>query len=375
MPALTQFDPPGFLTDLNPSQRQAWSDWISEQINEARDRTDPAVANYGPRPQFFNPLTHAPAADAVEKDITWSAFPRVIAINSSSDVERWTRADASRDMQDEYCEWSVRRDPATQKITRVTFTSEGPEYWTFLAAVNPALVLQLYRQHVSPQVTAQQIFSSNGAYKQRNLWNNSTTQGAMHLIQRNNTLGAEIELAAGASLVRAHADGTLLTGEQELIQCGAYGAAQRHSDPHIGAIVNELARLKADVTVANPVGLCIGGLSVAGWATPDGSDPLSYWTITRGTAEKALRAVYEVPADKGFVVGDITINDDPIEFGAQIADFITIKLTGLATRFGQSTAVPMNGCVEEIGAAGLESAVQPSVAAALSQAASSRFRR
>jgi hypothetical protein len=35
----------------------------------------------------------------------------------------------------------------------------------------------------------------------RNTWNNSIANGAMHLIQRNNTLTAEIGLAAGASLV------------------------------------------------------------------------------------------------------------------------------------------------------------------------------
>jgi hypothetical protein len=373
MPALTQFDPPGFLTDFDAAQRQAWSAWISDQISAARDRTDPTLNNYGPRPQFFNPLSNPPGADAVEKDITWSAFPRIIAITSTSDIERWRRADASRDVQDEYCEWSVTRDPATRKVLRVTFTSEGPEYWQFLASVNPNLVLSLYRQHISSQVQPAQLFSNN-AYLKRNLWNSSTSQGAMHLIQRNNTLGAEIELAAGASLVRARPDGSLLTGERELIDCGAYGARERHSDPHIGALVNELARQKADVTLANPVGLCIAGLSVAGWTTPDGSDPLSYWKVTRGTSAKALRAVYEVPADKGFAVGDITINDDPIEFGAQIADFITIKLTGLATRFGQTTAAPMNGCVEEVVAPGAAPAA-PNVAAALAAAAQSRTRR
>jgi hypothetical protein len=80
------------------------------------------------------------------------------------------------------------------------------------------------------------------------------------------------------------------------------------------------------------------------WVTPDGSDPASFWKITRGTQEKALRAVYEVPEERGFAAGDIQINGRNIEFGAQIVDFITIKLTGLATRFGQSTAQAV-GCV------------------------------
>jgi hypothetical protein len=206
-------------------------------------------------------------------------------------------------------------------------------------------VLELYKQHVSPDVVKADLFPS-GKYVSANKWNNSTTNGAMHLIQRSNTLGAEIELAAAASIVRLKA-GVAVTEAQQLIACGDYGEPERHSDPHIGAIVNELARTKSDITLANPVGLYIAGLSVAGWVTPDGSDAADYWMITRGTKEKALRAVYEVPAGKGFVVGDIKIGGKPIEFGAQIADYIRIKLTGLATRLGQSAVAPMNGCVEE----------------------------
>jgi len=348
---MNRFDAPGFLTDLDETGLAAWSQFISDELDQARERTDPQLSNYGPRHQFFNPLVTAPAADAVEKDITWTAFPRIVQITSVSDLQRWRRADATRDRQDEYCEWSVERDETTNKITKVTFTSEGPEYWQFLAAIDPNKVLELYQEHISPDVEMAHLFSASGRYNPRNRWNNSTTEGAMHLIQRNNTLSAEIELAAGASLTR-NRNGVPITDTQELIECGAYGQPERHSDPHIGAVVNELARMQADVTLANPVGLCIAGLSVAGWATPDNSNPLDYWKITRGTAEKALRAVYEVPAGKGFVVGDIKINGRNIDFGAQIADFITIKLTGLATRIGLSTVAPLNGCVQQIGAIG-----------------------
>src|SRR5262249_39290250 len=161
-----------------------------------------------------------PDRDAVEKDITWSAFPKIVRIQSVSDKQRWRHADNSRDVQDEYCEWSVTRDPATEKIVRVSFTSEGPEYWQFLASVNAEKVLQLYREHVSPKVEAQHLFQ-NGKYIARNRWNNSATGGAMHLIQQNNTLGAEIELAAAATIVRV-VDGRTLDSEQELIACGQY---------------------------------------------------------------------------------------------------------------------------------------------------------
>jgi hypothetical protein len=34
--------------------------------------------------------------------------------------------------QDEYCEWRTERHPGTGEITKVTFTSEPPEYWQAL---------------------------------------------------------------------------------------------------------------------------------------------------------------------------------------------------------------------------------------------------
>jgi len=371
--ALTKFDAPGFLQDWNEQAAKRWSKWISDRIDEARDNDGGGIANFGPRPQFFNELQTAASNDAVTQDIDWPAFPRLVQIGSVTDKQRWRTADSSRDMQDEYCEWSVTRDPGTDKIVRVTFTSEGPEYWQFLAAVAPARVLELYKTHVSPTVKQADLFAG-GQYNPRNRWNNSTTNGAMHLIQRSNTLSAEIELAAAATLVRLK-NGAPITEAQALIACAQYGEPQRHSDPHIGAVVNELARAKADITLANPVGLYIKGLSVAGWVTPDGSNAADYWKITRGTPEKSLRAVYEVPAAKGFAVGDIKIGGRNIEFGAQIADFIRIKLTGLATRLGQSTAAPLNGCVEVASGDTPADEVMPAVEDVLAAAASGSARR
>lgn len=340
---MDRFDAPGFLEDFNAAQKEQWSEWISSQIDEAAAGRPDLFDLDAPRPHFFNPMTQPPEADAVEKDIDWKAFPRLIELDAASDEERWEIADGSRDVQDEYCEWSVTRDQPGGKITRVTFTSEAPEYWQFLAAVNFPLVVKLYQTHVNPSVKAADLVDSQGQYNPRNRWNSTTTRGAMHLIQAANSLGAEIELAAGSSNVRSRG-GALLTEERELIKCGRYGEIERHSDPHIGSVVNELSRMNAAVTLANPVGLCIGGLSTAGWKTPDDSNPLDFWTITRGRPEKALRAVYEVPENLGYKVGDITINGQDIRFGSQIADFIRIKLTGLATNFGNVTPPVITGC-------------------------------
>ena len=343
---LPQFDPPGFLNELNANQKTLWSRWISVRMNASIAGRPNEIANDSPRSQFYNPVERDTGDDVQTVAITWTAFPRNVQINSSSDQQRWRLADQTRDVQDEYCEWNVTRNQSG-KITRVTFTSEGPEYWEFLARVNPDLLLSLYRQHISPQVKRKDLFDPAGKYRRRNIWNNSTSNGAMHLIQQANTLAAEIELGAASTIVRVINE-VELTGEQELIQCGRYGDEERNSDPHIGGQVNSLARLKADVTIANPVALYIDDLNTVGWETPDGSDAKDYWKIVRGTKDLALRAVFEVPAEKGFTVGDITIAGTPLEFGSQITDFITIKIVGQACRFGKSTTAPQTGCTQPL---------------------------
>jgi hypothetical protein len=338
---LAKFDPPGMLDDFDEQQKVQWSAFINDQFQQAVRGYPDEYEFDGPREQFFNPLSVGVDADRQTRDITWVAFPR--QVKGVGDVQRWRKADSNRDLQDEYCEWSVERHPQSDKITKVTFTCEGPEYWMYLANTRPDLAVKHYLRFVSDKVQQQDLFFADGRYNPRNKWNVTTVDGAMHLIQPNNTLRAEIELAAGSSVVRM-IGGKLLTREQELIECGQYGAPERHSDPHIGAVVNELTREGADVTLDNPVGLYFADLSTAGWETPDSSDPRLYWSYVRGTPKWPVRAVYEVPPDRDFVVGDIKINGRKIDFAGQIADRINMKLTGVATRFDKSRVRPMIGC-------------------------------
>lgn len=330
------FAPPGNLDDFNPAQRSAWSQFIGNYLAARKTAGDVQ------RNQFFSLADQAVGADKAELPIRWTAFPKQVFLSSASDRTRWRKADSSRDLQDEYCEWSVERD-ATNKIKRVTFTCEGPEYWSFLARSSPDKALDLYRQHVSPSVQQQDLFTASGAYIERNRWNSTTKHGAMHLIQPANTLRAEMELAAAATVRRRHDQNEVVT-EQELIDCSQYGVPTRHSDPHIGAEVNALARKGALITLLDPVGLYLDGLSTAGWSTPDGADPQSFWRVTRGSKELTLRAVYEVTAGHDYLVGDIKINGLPIEFGAQIADHIQVRLTGLAHAFGTAAAL-LHPCI------------------------------
>jgi hypothetical protein len=344
MATIERFDPPGGLADLDEAGLAAWSDRVSKWVDAAiAGRAD--HPGDGPRSQFYNPRRTGTADDARVQAVTWIAFPRQVRVSSVSDHQRWARADASRDVQDEYCEWSVARR-ADGGISRVIFTCESPEYWTLLAETRPDVALALYREHVDPAVRHDDLFDAAGRYIPRNRWNTTAADGAMHLVQSSNTLVAEIELAAAATVVRM-IGGAEVTGEQELIECGRYGVAARNSDPHIGGVVNGIARLRADVTLTNPVGLYFDDLSTEGWEAPDGSDPRSFWTYARGTGDVPVRAVYEVPEDRGFTVSDVRIRGVPIAFGAQVADHVTMRLSATACRFGRTAGRPATACVDE----------------------------
>ncbi|MCY1061748.1 hypothetical protein [Nannocystis sp. SCPEA4] len=338
MPLYPHFTPPSSISDLTPAGAQQWSDFLAKVFTRCKNGS--ASANDGPRRQFVHPLTDDVAGGMDRADITWNAFPRQVTLRSTGDLQRWQRADRNRDLQDEYCEWSVRRDD-DGRILAVQFTCEGPEYWNFLAALQPETVLELYRRHVSPEVDRLDLFPS-GQYNPRNRWNAGTRDGAIHLIQPNNTLQAEIELAAGASIVRRN-DGAIVQSSAALIRCSRYGASERHSDPHIGSSVNTFAREGRLVTLADPVGLFIAGLDLGGFRTPDAEVPAKLcWTIERG-GDRPVRAVFAPPPGAGFTVSDITIDGRPIMFGGQIADKLTIALSALASRSTSHLAV-VDGC-------------------------------
>jgi hypothetical protein len=195
------------------------------------------------------------------------------------------------------------------------------------------------------------LFTATGAYNPLNKWN--TGNGAMHLIQQNNTLGAEINIAAFATIKRKHPDGSVITDADELIRCAGFGQPGRASDPHIGDIVNGLARQGYSITIKNPIGLYIKSIDLTGFSKPDGS-PITpkYFKITRGSMGQGLRGVFKVPAGEksgghSFTVSDITIGGVKIAFGGQIAKRISIKLTGVAVEKGRINN-PSFGCGQAV---------------------------
>jgi hypothetical protein len=361
---LIHFDPPANISDFDsiPSQRQAWSDtlsfWFSREVRGVEQLIGTGKS------QFYNPNTTDTTDPSSTKAINWSGFPQLIANkhpgNHKAALEEADKLISEDGQtfrpQDEYCEWFVTRDPTSQKITRVDFTCEGPEFWSALAHGYPDnipasvktagatgskdRVLELYQTFVSPNVQMSDLFP-NGTYDPRNKFN--TTHGAMHLTHPANTLEAEINIAAQATVLRAR-HGQILTDQDALICCAGYGTPGRASDPTIGGNVNALSRQGASITLLNPVGLYIDSLNTVGWVTPDGTPAVNFFRIVRGTPGSGLRAVFQVPQNKGYTVSDIKIGGQVIQFGGQIAEHILMKLTGLACRIGASHNQP-KGCL------------------------------
>jgi hypothetical protein len=277
-------------------------------------------------------------------------------INWKSDRSTWKTfgPPGPRGWQDEYCEWSVTRDPATNKITSVMFTCENPDYWFTLWQVDPNKVLSIYQALVSPKVQLSDLYllDSNGkpvvnsltgqpAYNPLNKWNSGTVTttdvsgGAVHLTSPPNTLGAEIYLAGAATLLRDVSS----YNPQNMICCSKYGQPFRNSDPHIGFNANQFVKAGLTISLTDPVGLYIQEPEWDVYKTPDGTPAQNFWTVVRGNGpSQILHAVFAVPEDKGYTVSDITINGIGIQWAGQIVQTFQIQLS--ATGFSGSSLPP-----------------------------------
>ena len=54
------------------------------------------------------------------------------------------------------------------KITKVMFTCEGPEYWQYIARKDEAFYIKLYSDIAGQPVPPADIYSAGGAYAPRN---------------------------------------------------------------------------------------------------------------------------------------------------------------------------------------------------------------
>jgi hypothetical protein len=269
-------------------------------------------------------------------------------IDWNSDKSTWATfgPPGPRGWQDEYCEWSVTRGASGNKITSVMFTCENPDYWFTLWQVDPNTVLSIYRKIIDANVQIADLYllDSQGnpvvnpltgqpAYNPLNKWNSGpvtapgASGGAMHLTSPPNTLGAEVYLAAAATLLR----NVSTYAPQNMICCSKYGQPFRNSDPHIGFTSNQLAKAGLTLSLTDPVGLYIQEPDWSVYQTPDGTPAGDFWTVARGNApNQILHAVFAVPAGKGYTISDIKINGQPIQWGGQIAQTFQMQLSATA---------------------------------------------
>lgn len=414
---MDRFHPPGFLEDFArrpdsaEDRAKAWSAIVSSWMDNAAEvYGTPEVPSL-----FFNPLKDETPGEPASESIAWDAFPRFLTRwfqdDDEPDEKRWLAAETLRPLringraprrvdeqgllreelrlfyrqQDEYCEWHADRD-GEGRITRICFASEAPEYWEFLAegtrpffaagdprrdlvAGDLGLVEELYREHVSPEVSAADLvwpfdvaffdgstnpatgepfgwrfYARKGTYNPFNKW--TTTEGIMHLTHPANTLRGEFRVGGGASVQRRDGNGQAVVDPERLVCCSGFGDPKRSSDPNIGAAVNGLARSGLSVSLADPVGLYISELALDGFAGPAGEEMAAAWQVDRGSREdrRILRARFEVPAELGFTVDQVRLDGDGIRFGGQIADRIQMVLTGIAKQL-VAEPVALRACI------------------------------
>jgi hypothetical protein len=300
---LVRFSAPAHLDDVGAASDfpDLWHELISSLIAEATE-----VSGRG---AYVNPALQPSSRDR-GRAITWTGLSRPLLMQHRNDRRAAYEAAESRDVQIEYLEWHVERTGDT--VTRVTFTTETPEYWRLLAARHPDVVLALYRRLVSPEVTAADLFS-DGRYDPDNVWN--TDRGIVHYVMPINSMGDLLGVSQEIEPSQHAVD-----GYDALPYSRATGA-----DARINFDVWAMSRQGLSVATADPPGLYMVGWSDAGWTKPDGTPVGDYWTVVRGARGAAVRVVYEVPDDEGFQVGDIRIGGRPIEFGSQIAEHITMS--------------------------------------------------
>lgn len=310
MAVLSRFSTPGRVADTHKAE---WSAVVKGLVS----------AFDAEFPQFYDPTVADTPDDVDPSPVVWSAFPASLRAPPG---KLFPKADGSRATMDEYCEWAVERN-RSGKITRVTFTTEVPEYFEHLFKHDRARLLDIYQTFVSPKVKAGDL-ERNARYRPANKWNATTKGRPAHLIQGSNNLGAAVTLAAQSTVLRKENGQPVIT-KQRLVECGALGNPFRNSDPQIASVLNDAARAGDEVTLADPAGLYLDGLITGGMATPDGANPGSFWKVERGKQGHAVRAAYEVPKGRNYVVGDIKIGGAPIEWGGQLAGRVRIRIDAL----------------------------------------------
>jgi len=375
------FDPTAGNTEFDsvPGLREAWSDYIKEffERNLYGPGSDAALGElrrWGMSDsdlRFYSPASMPIVAGSQARNVVWQALPTSFdddhgagtpELHEFLDERQKIQGKRTRP-QDEYCEWVVARDAAGQP-TRIVFTSEPPEYYDFLyddpmnvgRAKTRKLLLEVYKERCgSPTVKLKDlevVKEGETSYTWYNEWNNVH---CVHMQQPNNTLFAQVNIAARACILR-RSGGKILTDAHALILCAEYGEPSRQSDPQIGAVVNRFARENRFLTLENPVGLYMTGLNTIGWSVrnePD-ADPQTWWRVLKGKADAnpesamIVRAEVAPPAGSHQTLNELLVAGVPVRYGAHVAAHIQMRLGVLASEPQSTMSAPRAiGCTKD----------------------------
>lgn len=387
------FDAPGGLQDFRDPR-----DWHAAMLQEARDIitilvaatlgkdpgdvTDEEIAKVRDQLAYADPTESPPPTTAVTVPIqAWNGFPRAVRrrvpwkeyppVDGDTDgsyraVEHLGDEDHPagifvdrrdrvlhlpvRDRQDEYLEWAPTHD-RDGKIVKLTFVAEGYDYFSKLFEVDEQRAVELYKDFTGiSSLKADDLRAKDGIYRRlrdgskrtvaepgafnpRNQYN--INPGIVHLSQRANSLGAEVNLAGVSGIARSMANGDLLDAkdEEKLLCCNQGGNPNRNSDPLISREAYKQVLAGAKYTLANPVGLYIAGIE-DGLLLPDNatSVPREWWRVVRGhdlwddKKSRVLRLELEVPSTEKFKLGDLLVGGNPVRYPGQIADLLSVHL-------------------------------------------------
>jgi hypothetical protein len=195
--------------------------------------------------------------------VEWPAFPLTASTSDTNiDTDRFRH-------QDEYVEWRIEKSGNT--LTKVTFTTEFPEYYEAFAAVGFD-ALKAAIQDAIPEATptpadlfgagfspaAQTALARAQTFRgnlQANPWNNGQ-KGILCLTQRFNTLDALFNLLTECGVLKTQG-----TPEGTCSLVGGACGPGRNSDPTICTRSQKAVRAKLGYTLRDPGGVRVLRLS------------------------------------------------------------------------------------------------------------------
>lgn len=340
----TTYLPPADIRDFeteaeNTRFRESWHQfWYGILDNLANGyhplAQPPCKGEPNPRPRCFNPLAEGTQEQftlLANRTIPWMAFPRIAMVKNHRDdrQEAFRSAEqtdiyGNKKLKSEYCEWFEYRDEAG-KLSKVVFTTEFPDYWEMLWAQSPERVVALYNELLDlpagVKVSQADLVDVRGEYDRYNAFN--TRFGQIHMVQEINNipaLGLLVLYVDNMLEVEKHADNF------ESRNTPAYETFMS-ADAKVCVDLRALMRKGLYFSLQNPIGMYILGWNDDGWTFSDGSvaGP-DCWQVIRGNKEgQILRLEYRIPAGQTLLIGGT-----PVTHGGQIAEHITVGITGVA---------------------------------------------